>query len=186
MNLVPSFQLAGCAAAGALLIGFGAGWYVESLRWDASLLRTVQAAQKVQKRQQGTVATQATIYETERTHEAAQHESRQQQIRTVYQDRIVPGECAVPDAGRRVLEQALERAAARARGEPGDELPTAPAAPDAADRPRPPRLGRDDDNDLWRVRLEALPDRASLAETVTAELPPDPAFALQQPGDLNP
>lgn len=154
----------GYVAAGALLIGFGAGWQVQSWRWSASLLKVERAAVKQERRQQATVDQQSTNYETERSHDVQQQIVYQDRIRTIYKDRVIPGECAAPDDVVRVLTEAVAGANTRATGQSGGELPTAPASPEPADRPRAGAVGSRDDRDFRGLRVETSTFDPRLAE----------------------
>lgn len=173
---IPSYPLIGYAAAGALLIGFGGGWYVEGLRWSASLLKAERGAVKQERRQQAQVDKQATEYETERTYEVQKQVVYQDRIRTVFKDKIVPGECAAPDDVVRVLAEAVTGANSRATGQSGGELPDAPAPAEPADRPRAVPVGRNDDRDLWGLRVETSAYDPSLAAQPLSLDLPDLAF----------
>lgn len=164
------FRLVGSLAA--LLCAFGAGWYVESLRWSASLLREAKSAIAQQQKQQGTINTQATAYEADRAIGEQQHVVYQEQIRTIFKDRPVPGDCAAPVAVVRVLTEAVERANSRASGRSGGSVPAAAESPDAADRPRAFVLGRDDDLALRGLREPALSiDPGVAEEPLSLDLP---------------
>lgn len=167
----------------ALLSAFGAGWYVESLRWDRSLLKAQKAAVQVTQKQQTVVNQQATTYETERTHGEQEHIVRQTQIRTIFKDRPVPGSCAAPDSVVSLLTSAVDSANSRALGQSSSPVPAAPETPDAADRPRTLGLGRDPDLDVRRLRQSSLALDTGLAEAavIPAIAIPDPQYAHQEP-----
>lgn len=117
-NLVIGGALALTAAA------FVAGWQVRSWRCDAALRDYEQAVQaEMDKRQQRYDAVSAQ-YETERTDGQQQHTTRVDRINTIYKDRIIPADCAVPDDVRRLLVEAVTSANTSAIGKSGSTLPT--------------------------------------------------------------
>lgn len=82
---------------------------------------------------QNRIDTRGALYEQDQAAGTAEQHDREDRIRTIYRDRPVPGTCAAPDAARRVLDDAVAAANARARGEPGRVVPgpAEPAAPAA-------------------------------------------------------
>ena len=116
-------------AAGVALASFAAGWQVRSWRCDAALRDYEQAVQaEMDKRQQRYDAVSAQ-YETERTDGQQQHTTRVDRISTIYKDRIVSADCAVPDDVRRLLVEAVTSANANVTGKSGSTLPDATPAP---------------------------------------------------------
>lgn len=69
----------------------------------------------------------ATDYEREASNAAQVHTIREREIRTVFQDVLVPAECAAPDDARRVLAEAVAASNAAATGQPVIPVPTASA-----------------------------------------------------------
>lgn len=125
---IPSSWLIG-GALGVTVLGFAAGWQVRSWRCDAALRDYEQAVQaEMDKRQQRYDAVSAQ-YETERTDGQQQHTTRVDRISTIYKDRIVSADCAVPDDVRRLLVEAVTSANADAIGKSGSILPDATPAP---------------------------------------------------------
>lgn len=125
-------------AAGGLLVGvvaFGAGWQVREWRCEAAVAKTYKAGIERGKEQQAAVHAQSVTYEQERADAVVQTNTYERELRTIYRDRTVPVECAVPDTAVGVLERAVDSANARARGEPSAAVPTDPVAADAAGRP---------------------------------------------------
>lgn len=128
-RLIPPWVY-GIAAALALAAAFGAGFKVASWRCDAAKLKAVKEAIKQHDRQRAQVHKEASDYENDREQGRVEAADREGQIRTVFRDREVPGDCAAPEPVRSVLDDAIRSANARARGEPGAGLPAAaePAA----------------------------------------------------------
>ncbi|QSR16086.1 hypothetical protein [Novosphingobium sp. KA1] len=131
MNPIPiTWCLAG-AGATALLCAWG-GWTVNDWRHDSKALAAVETAAKKLDAARATVDRAATAYEQEKPIAAAQSSVRESTLREIYKDRPVPADCAVPDAARSVLDNAVGAANARAAGQPAAALPAATQAADAA------------------------------------------------------
>ena len=126
-------QLLALGGAALLIAGAAGGWQVRSWKCDAAISRTLKAAEKERARLQAIVETQSTSYERERSDATVTNTVREHELRTIYRDKVVPGECAVPDAAVGVLEQARLDANARITGEPRQPVPDDPAPADAAD-----------------------------------------------------
>lgn len=139
MNPIPISWLAigGITLAAA---GFSAGWAVQDWRRDSQDLKELQRATEKLKKQTDRVATSATKYEQDRVVNTRETEERTHEIRTIYKDRPVAADCALPDATQRVLNAGIASANARASGEPRAELPT-DLAPDPTTRPRAGGVG---------------------------------------------
>lgn len=133
MNPIP---VSWCAIGGITLAvaGFSAGWAVQDWRRDSQDLEELQQATKDLKEQTDRVATSATKYEQDRVTNTRETEERTHEIRTIYKDRPVAADCALPDATQRVLNAGIASANTRASGEPQAEL-SADLAPDPAPRP---------------------------------------------------
>ena len=125
------------AAGGAslLLIGFGAGWQVESWRWSASLYKAEKAVQAKADKQRDVIHDEARQNAQESQDAQQVARTRETEIRTIYRDVAVPANCEPPAAVARVLNSAIESANSRARGEPGGGLPSPSASASAAGRP---------------------------------------------------
>jgi hypothetical protein len=86
---------------------FSAGWRIEGLRWtahEAKALRQQEIAIRAQLAHQDK---EGSAYEGEREQSRQDNVQRQEQVRTIYRDKIVPGECAVDPDARGVLESAV-------------------------------------------------------------------------------
>lgn len=108
------------AIAAALAIGgaFSAGWQVRAWKCEAAQTKALKAQQIAFQKQLAQQQDESEQYEQERGAAREDSRERETEVRTIYKDRIVPGECAVPDDARRVLEQAVTDAN-RAAGQPG-------------------------------------------------------------------
>jgi hypothetical protein len=131
--LAPKFLAIGAALAFAL--GAGAGWTVRDWKSGHDALETVEDANKETDRQQVQVETHATRYEQERSDATINDRAIEAGVRTIYRERLVPADCAVPDDARQLLADAVAQANARASGQPGAGLPGAAKPARAADRP---------------------------------------------------
>lgn len=123
-------------AAGAgltFLAGAGLGWTVRDWKADSDQLKAVEEALKVERELRDRLQASAEDYEGEKTDAQTQTIIRQGEIRTIYQDREVPGDCAAPDATRGVLTRSVATANARASGEPEVPVPGPSRAAQPAD-----------------------------------------------------
>jgi hypothetical protein len=127
------------AAGGAMIavIAFGSGWQVRAWKADSDELKQFAAGVERGKEQQQLVHLEAARYEEESNDAAAASVERQTEIRTIYRTEqiAVAAECEPPAGVASLLHAAVGAANARARGEPGGGLPTAPGAADTASRP---------------------------------------------------
>ena len=110
----------GLAVGLALVLGaFGMGWQVRGWRCDAALLKVERAAEQDRARLQAQVETAATDYETDRSAGYADAQAREVRVRTIYRDRPIRSDCALPDDARRVLDEALTAANSGTTGQSG-------------------------------------------------------------------
>jgi hypothetical protein len=128
-------QLLAIGGAAALLTGFVGGWQVRDWKCQAAQAEALEQADQQRDRLQRQVEDQATRHERDRADASRRAADHLQSYRTVYRDRLVPGDCAGPDDARRVLERAVADANAQAAGEPGGAVPEPAQAAGAADRP---------------------------------------------------
>jgi len=114
----------GCIAVGlAVALAFTI-WRADRL--SAQVDRYKAAEQAAQAAYRAEVAQRATIaqqYEREASNAAQIHTIREREIRTVFQDVLVPSECAAPDSVRRVLSEAVSASNSAASGQPVSPLP---------------------------------------------------------------
>ena len=131
MNPIPiGWCLTGAGAAA--LLGAWGGWTVNDWRHDSEALAAVETAAKKLDAARATVGRAATAYEQEKPIAAAQSSVRESAIREIYKDRPVPADCAMPDAARSVLDNAVDAANARASGQPAAALSADPSTAAAA------------------------------------------------------
>lgn len=124
------------AIGGALaltVVAFAAGWQARSWRCDAALHDYEQAVQAEMDKRQRRYDAVSAQYETERTDGQQQHTTRVERINTIYKDRIISADCAVPDDVRRLLAEAVTSANTSTTGKSGSTLPTATPATVPAD-----------------------------------------------------
>lgn len=117
------------AAAGLFLAGFTAGWKVQGWRCEAARSGALERAAEMKALGDKIVATVATNYEKDRANGIVEHRTATHEIRTVFADKVVPGDCAAPADARRVLEVGINRANSRATGEPSAAVSGAAIAP---------------------------------------------------------
>lgn len=128
-NLVIPPWVRPTAYALAFAGAFYAGWTVRGWYEAKSDLTELKGALKAGQKQQDKIHTEGTKYEQGKEAARVANGARQQTIRTIYTDRVVPGDCSAPDAVRSVLQDGVRSANSQARGEPVAALPatTGPA-----------------------------------------------------------
>ncbi|WP_185928680.1 hypothetical protein [Sphingomonas sp. IC081] len=128
LNPIPIGLCLAGAGVTALLSAWG-GWTVNDWRDDSKALAAVETAAKELNAARATVDRAATAYEQEKPIAAAQSFVRESTIREICKDRPVPADCAVPDAARSMLDNAVDAANARASGQLAPALPPLPKPP---------------------------------------------------------
>lgn len=104
--------------AAIALASFTAGWKVQGWRCEAARSGALERAAEMKALGDKIVADFATTYEGDRANGIVEHHTATNEIRTIYADRPVSGDCAAPADARRVLESGISRANSRASGEP--------------------------------------------------------------------
>lgn len=104
--------------AAGLSLSFGAGWYVQGLRWDADIAKIERQAVEAQEAARAQMEAAATDYETFRAGNEQAETRTQTQIREVYRNVPVSTECTVPDDVVQLLDDAREAANRATSGEP--------------------------------------------------------------------
>ena len=128
MNPIPiGWCLAGAGAA-AILAAWGS-WTICDWRHDSKALVALNTATADAKEAAKHSRDQGNAYEKDRQDDQVQSTVRESRISTIYRDRIVPSDCAVPDVAGSVLDDAIAAANARAAGEPRSGLPDVGGAP---------------------------------------------------------
>lgn len=115
--------------AALALASFTAGWKVQGWRCEAARAGALERAAEMKALGEAVVASVATTYERDRANGQVEHHTATNEIRTIYADRVVPGDCAAPADARRVLEVGIDRANSRASGEPSGPVPEPSRAP---------------------------------------------------------
>jgi hypothetical protein len=110
-------------AAVALAGAFSAGWVVNGWRWEAKQAEALRDAQIAFHKQLAQQQDEAEQYEQSREQARQDHLAREEQVRIIYRDRVVDPGCEPPDDAKRVLDEALRDANARAAGEPRSAMP---------------------------------------------------------------
>lgn len=118
---------------GAALGGILLGWTVRDWKSDSDALAAQEAAQERFIKLAETAAQNSIDYEAIAQIIRANERTDRIEIREVFRDVEVPSDCAVPDAGVGLLDNAVERANAAATGQPIDPLSNAAEAPDPID-----------------------------------------------------
>lgn len=106
------------AAGGALLVGVIAGWGVRDWKADADALKAAEAAAKAQDAAVAAVSKSSALFENIAAGMQPLEVKTRNTIREVYRNVEVPADCAVPDAGVRLLDDARINANSAASGEP--------------------------------------------------------------------
>lgn len=121
-----TFPLSAYIGAGALLTGLLGGWTVRDWKADSDEAKAKDQAFTQYTALTDALADQSLVLEyTVQSLRAGERRDRET-IREIYRDKIVPSDCAVPDAAVSLLNTAVGRANAAATGEPVSEVPDAP------------------------------------------------------------
>lgn len=121
------------AAGGALLVGVITGWGIRDWKADADALRAVEAAAKAQDAAVAAVSKSSALFENLAAGMQPLEVKTRNTIREVYRNVEVPADCAVPDAGVRLLDDARVNANAAASGEPRTAVRAASGSARTAD-----------------------------------------------------
>jgi len=127
--MIPLPYLKIAIPAAIALVSFTAGWKVQGWRCEAARSGALERAAEMKALGDKIVATVATNYEKDRANGIVEHRTATHEIRTVFADKVVPGDCAAPADARRVLEVGINRANSRATGEPVAAVSGAAIAP---------------------------------------------------------
>lgn len=122
MNPIPiGWRLAGAGVA--TLLGAWGGWTANDWRHDSKALTALADATKAANDAAAHMRDQGAAYEKDRQDDQVQSTVRESRISTIYRDRPVPADCAVPDDAGSVLDDAISAANARRTGQSGSGLP---------------------------------------------------------------
>ena len=119
------YALTGLAAA---VLAFGGGWTVRGWKADSDALEAKEQAEKAQLEaiKQAYDAGAATVAEEQRIVIASG--SAQGRVREIYREVQVPAQCDVPDAGKRLLDEAIA-ATGSSPAQPDGTVPSPSPAP---------------------------------------------------------
>lgn len=122
MIIPASIKIAGAIGAAALI--FIAGWTTNDWRHDSKALTALADATTAANDAAAHMRDQGAAYEKDRQDDQIQSTVRESRISTIYRDRPVPADCAVPDDAGSVLDDAISAANARRTGQSGSGLST--------------------------------------------------------------
>nr|WP_202408354.1 hypothetical protein [Novosphingobium silvae] len=105
-----------------MALGAWGGWTANDWRHDSKALEALANATKAANDSAQHMREQGDRYERDRQDDQAQSTLRESTINTIYRDRPVPADCALPDAAGSVLDDAIAAANARRTGQPGSGL----------------------------------------------------------------
>jgi hypothetical protein len=114
---------------GAFLAGILGGWTVRDWKADSDQLSAQNDALKIERQLRDKLGQRAGEYEQFRAANEQAGTTIRTQIKEVFRDVPVQSNCALPDAAGIVLDDALSRANAAARGEPGGPVQSPSPAP---------------------------------------------------------
>lgn len=111
----------GYIAAGALVIGLGAGWKLRDWQCDAAVAKAYANAERMREEMQDEVDERSEAYEAERDQAYRLGADTAVKIRTVYKDLPpVSDDCAADPLVVGLLESSRSATNASATGKPGD------------------------------------------------------------------
>ena len=109
----------GYIAAGALVVGLGAGWKLRDWQCDAAVANAYAKAERIREEMQDEVDARSQAYEVERDQVYRLGADTAGKIRTVYKDLpSVPDDCAADPRVVGLLESSRAAANASATGKP--------------------------------------------------------------------
>ena len=113
--------------AGAVIAG-SAAWRVQSWRFDSAELDRVEQTREVEKMRRQAAGKAATQHEREKIVIREKFIPIREEVEHVITQVVYRDTVCLPDDGLRVIRAAIDRANGTT-GEPGDTVPTSPAAP---------------------------------------------------------
>jgi len=120
------------SAGAALLVGLFGGWSIRDWKADADQLQAMEAANRQREKLQAKYDAIALSYEADRAQAENNSITRQTELRTIYRETPVIGDCAAPDAARGLLEDSIREANARATGQSPGPVPATAESPQPA------------------------------------------------------
>lgn len=115
------------AGALGLALAFGGGWTVRDWKADSDALEAKEDADKARDAAVKLAYDASASFEGERATIHVEAAEARSTIREIYRDVQVPADCAVPAAGVRLLDKAIEATGATA-SQPSAALPADPGA----------------------------------------------------------
>ena len=119
----------GYIAAGAALISFTAGWTINGWRYKSREAKAIEQAYAARDAANAKANNLAADYEIVRAALDDRSAETTTKIRTVYRDRKIPADCAIPAGAASLLNDARSSANAAITGKPGSTVPDSPASP---------------------------------------------------------
>ena len=119
------------SAGAALALGLATGWVVRDWKADSDAVAAYEKAEKIRDRLQARYDSIALGYEADRSTSDSNSVIRQTELRTIYRDIPIDGDCAAPDAVRGLLENSVGEANSRAAGKPVQPMPDNPTPPES-------------------------------------------------------
>jgi len=121
---MPINPITGYFALGAALTGFAAGWMVNGWRNDAAIADGLKQAEKARIESAQAIEAQSAIYENMLADLNQREVETKIEVRKVYRNVEVPGDCALRPAAAQLLEDARSSANAAATGQSLSAMPT--------------------------------------------------------------
>lgn len=114
------------SALGSLACGLATGWVIRDWKADADQVAAYEKAEKMRDRLQAKYDGLALGYEADRAVSDSNSIIRQTELRTIYRDVPIDGDCAAPAGARSLLSDSVDETNARIAGQPVDALRPAP------------------------------------------------------------
>lgn len=127
---MPISPLHGYIGAGIAIAAFLAGWNVNGWRYQSREAKALETALAARDKANQRANSLAADYEALRTSLEYGSDRVQTEVRTIYRDRTINPDCAVPAGAAGLLDNARRDANAAITGEPGGTVPADPGSPD--------------------------------------------------------
>lgn len=122
--------LHGYIAAGAALVAFTAGWTVNGWRYQSKEAEALEQAYSARDAANARANGLSADYEIARAALNDRSAETTTKIRTVYRDRKISTDCAIPAGAASLLDDARHSANAAITGKPGRAVPDGPGSAD--------------------------------------------------------
>ena len=119
----------GYIAAGAALISFTAGWTINGWRYKSREAKAIEQAYAARDAANAKANNLAADYEIVRAALDDRSAETTTKIRTVYRDRKIPADCAIPAGAASLLNDARSSANAAITGKSGGTMPDNSSSP---------------------------------------------------------